>query len=103
MRLTYELSVDAEKDLREVARYTLDKWGKEALQKSRHGLRNSFEAISKGTVQARVFSESFPQLSVLKYEYHYIFYLSGNREKPIIIGVIHERRDVVNRLSERLK
>ena len=83
--------------------YTLDKWGKEALQKYRHGLKNSFEAIGKGTVKARAFSESFPQLSVLKYEYHYIFYLSGYREKPITIGAIHERRDVVNRLGERLK
>lgn len=102
MTLAYELSLDAEKDLREVARYTRDKWGKEALQKYRHGLKNSFDAIGKGTTQKRTFSESLPQLSVLKYEYHYIFYLSENREKPIIVGVIHERRYVVNQLSERL-
>jgi len=100
--LTYTLSLDAEKDLREIARYTRNKWGKAALQKYRHGLKNSFEAIGKGDVQTRAFSESFPQLSVTKYEYHYIFYLSESREKPIIIGVIHEKRDVVNRLSERL-
>lgn len=29
-------------------------------------------------------------------------YLIENLEKPVVIGIIHEKRDIVNRLSERL-
>jgi toxin ParE1/3/4 len=98
----YELSTDAEEDLREVARYTLNKWGKEILQEYREGLKNLFEQIGNQKQPKKQFSENFPELLVAKYKYHYIFYLGENVAKPIIIGVIHERRDIVVRLNERL-
>ncbi len=100
--LPYELSIDAENDLREVARYTVNKWGKEALKKYRGGLKSKFIEIGESTVSKRSFSDDSPNLFVTKYRYHYIFYITKNVEKPIIIGVIHEARDIVNRLSERL-
>ena len=97
----YKLSKDAEKDLYEVARYTLDKWGKAALQQYRDGLKETFDAIARNEVVARQFSKRFPQLRVTKYRYHYIFYTGEGSGMPIIIGVIHEKRDIVNRLKER--
>ena len=100
--LPYEISVDAENDLREVARYNVNKWGKEALTKYRSGLKNRFIEIGENSIAKRIFSDKFPNLFVTKYRYHYIFYIAENTEKPIIIGVIHERRDIVNHLSERL-
>lgn len=42
MALPYELLKDAEADLREVARYTLKKWGKDALGIYRSGLNKTF-------------------------------------------------------------
>lgn len=98
----YALTKDAENDLREVARYTLNKWGKEALQRYRIGLKELFNAIAENQVIKHSFSQQFPQLLVTKYRYHYIFYLTEGFDKPIIIGVIHEKRDIVNQLSERL-
>jgi toxin ParE1/3/4 len=98
----YKLSQDAERDLRDVVRYTLNEWGKKALEQYRSGLKNTFEAIAKNEVPKRSFSRTFPELLVTKYRYHYIFYIAEHRDKPVIIGVIHERRDIVNRLSERL-
>lgn len=98
----FELTKDAEKDLREVARYTLNKWGGEMLLEYRAGLNSIFEAIGKRSVAKRQFSDNFPEVLVAKYRYHYIFYLTENGTKPIIIGVIHERRDIVSRLIERL-
>ena len=89
MAATYEFTKDAEKDLREVAQYTLNKWGKKALAEYRDGLKATF-------------SKTFPQLLVTKYKYHFIFYITEGMTKPVIIGVIHEKRDIVNRLSERL-
>ncbi len=98
----YNLSKDAEKDLREVARYTLNKWGKEKLQDYRGGLKNTFNKIGKNEIKKYQFSKNIPELLVTKYKYHFIFYLTEDLEKPVIIGVIHERRDIVKRLTERL-
>lgn len=98
----YELSKDAEEDLREVARYTLDQWGKEQLAEYRQGLKETFHTIGVQNVVSRQFSKNYPQLRVTKYRYHHIFYISEGVDKPIIIGVIHERRDIVNQLARRL-
>ena len=103
MVLPYDLVKDAESDLREVAHYTLRTWGVDALNKYRKGLKQTFLAICRGEIVNTAFSDRFSQLLVTKYKYHYIFYIVEGREKPIIIGVIHERRDIVNRLKERLK
>lgn len=102
MALPYELLKDAEADLREVARYTLKKWGKEALANYRGGINKVFIGIGNGEVVSNAFSSKYPHLLVTKYKYHYIFYITVQRENPLIIGVIHEKRDIVNRLSERL-
>jgi len=99
---TYALSKDAEDDLREVARYTLDTWGREQLAEYRQGLKEIFNAIGVQDIVARKFSKTYPQLRVTKYRYHYIFFIAEGVTKPIIIGVIHERRDIVNQLAERL-
>lgn len=98
----YELTKDAENDLREVARYTLNKWGKEKLQEYRGGLKDTFNAIGQNEIIQHSFSKTFPELLVTKYKYHFIFYLTDGFDKPVIIGVIHEKRDIVNRLTERL-
>ncbi|MCF6267930.1 MAG: type II toxin-antitoxin system RelE/ParE family toxin [Desulfuromusa sp.] len=98
----YNLSATAENDLMEIARYTLNNWGKEALKRYRIGLKNTFLNIAKNEIPKRTFSTTFPDLFVSKYKYHYIFYIAKNRITPVIIGVIHEKRDIVSQLNERL-
>lgn len=101
--VSYVLSKEAEKDLREIAQYTLKKWGALAFQKYKVGLSNKFNDIGNNLVVERRFSKTFPQLRVTKYRFHYIFYLTEALDKPIIIGVIHEQRHIVNRLKNRLE
>lgn len=100
--LHYKLTEDAEQDLREVARYTLDAWGRKSLEEYRDGLKKVFVDISENKVMKRRFSQKFPEVFVTKYKYHYIFYVVQPSQEPVILGVIHERRDIVNRLHERL-
>ena len=95
----YQLSEDAEQDLKEVARYTLNKWGKNYLNDYRKGLKQTFDRLVD-VAPNHPFPDVFPDLCVFKYRFHYIFYLI--EAKPVIVGVIHERRDIVSRLSERL-
>lgn len=99
---TYGLSKEAEKDLREIAQYTLKEWGESAFQKYKSGLSRKFNDIGKYLVVERRFLETFPQLLVTKYRFHYIFYLTDSVEGTVIIGVIHEQRQIVNQLKNRL-
>ncbi len=76
--------------------------GKKALAEYRDGLKEAFSKIGGKKVRKSTFSKTFSQLLVTKYKYHFIFYIIEGMTKPVIIGVIHEKRDIVNRLSERL-
>ena len=58
---TYRLSKDAKQDLKEVTRYTLNKWGEDALKKYIGGLTKTFEAIGAGDVHMREFFKSIPR------------------------------------------
>ncbi len=98
----YELSPTAEKDVREVVRYTLKKWGRNSLTKYIDGLKTTFGAIGDGSVRKQKFSDEFPELLVTRYRYHFVFYIREGLKTPVIIGVIHSRRDIVSRLNERL-
>jgi len=100
--LTYELSLEAEKDLEDIARYTLKTWGKTIFEQYRKGLKKTFNAIANRKVVEKSFSKQFPQLLVTKFRYHFIFYILNKQSRPLIIGVIHEQRDIVKRLGERL-
>ena len=99
---SYALTKDAENDLKEIARYTLKEWDEPTFQRYKKGLSEKFNELAQPSVVKKTFSQAFPQLLVTKYRYHYIFYLTEGYEKPIIIGVIHEQRDIVNRLKNRL-
>lgn len=98
----YRLTKHAQNDLREIARYTLKTWGKEALHSYRNGISNTFMQISNGNILEKCFSDVFPELLVTRYKHHYIFYLKQDPSLTVIIGVIHERRDIVSRLTQRL-
>jgi len=100
--LNYELSLDAEHDLKDIARYTLNTWGKPIFEQYRSGLKKVFKNIANKEVLEKSFSKKFPELLVTKFRYHFIFYIPNKNKKPIIIGVIHEQRDLVKHLSNRL-
>ena len=99
---SYILSPDAQQDLKEIARYTYKRWGKDSFDAYRNGLRKTFNSIGKGNALKRPFLNAFPNLFVTKYRYHFIFYIHENAQKPVIIGVIHEQQDIISRLNKRL-
>ncbi len=99
---SYRLTRDAEQDLQNIANYTVKKWGVKALKTYHDGLGTTFNAIGSRDIVTRQFSDVLPHVFVTKFKYHFIFYLSKPNIKPVIIGVIHERMDIVNRLNSRL-
>ena len=100
--LPYELTPAAEADLREVARYTLRQWGARQQRRYARQLETCFRGIADGSLRSRDFSERYPQVRVTRCQYHYIFHLHAEGQKPRIFAVLHERMDLLARIGERL-
>jgi toxin ParE1/3/4 len=98
----YNITEDAEQDLREIARYTLSKFGPKQLEAYRQALNSTFNAIGSNQVIQQQFSTRQPEILVTKCQRHYVFYIVEGVDKPTIIGVIHEVRDIVVLLASRL-
>ena len=101
--LPYRLTQLAEEDMKDIARYTLKKWGKDQSMCYAGKLERCFRGIAAETVHSRSFSERYPQVKVCHCEHHYVFYicLPGDNQ-PVIIAVLHERMDMLVRLKSRL-
>lgn len=101
MRL-YILTQLAAGDLKDIARYTLNEWGKKQSLRYASLLEKRFQEIAAGAAISRSFSSLYPQIQVTPCEHHYIFYVHDDGERPCILAVLHERMDLVSRLQDRL-
>lgn len=99
----YDITDDAEADIREIVNYTLKNSGVAQTNIYRKAIKDTFELIGRKTVAIRKFSDTFPDLLVTKCQHHYIFYLYEGVKKPTIIAVLHEARDIVAILLSRLE
>jgi len=101
--LPYRLTLQAEEDMKGIARYTLGQWGKGQSMRYAVKLERCFREIVAGAVHSRSFSERYPQVKVSHCEHHYIFYIHPLDDKPpVVIAVLHERMDMLVRLKKRL-
>ncbi|PRO72675.1 type II toxin-antitoxin system RelE/ParE family toxin, partial [Alteromonas alba] len=71
----YDITDDAEADIREIVGYTLENWGVAQTNIYRKAIKDTFELIGRKSVVIRKFSDTFPDLLVTKCQHHYIFYL----------------------------
>ena len=98
----YKLTVSAEMDLKEIARYTLRKWGKKQSLHYAKLLEEGFLRIVSRSAFSRTFSDKYPEVYVSQCENHYIFYIHPENKPPCIIAVLHERMDMLAWLKKRL-
>lgn len=100
--VSYLLSSEAEQDLRELIRFTKQQWGNEQVIKYRQVLKNTFELIAKETRPDKIFTNSIDDLFFCKAASHYVFYLRPLGQKPVIIAILHPRREILKHLGKRL-
>lgn len=98
----YELTLAAEADLRDIARYTLTQWGRAQSLRYAALLEERFCSIAARTVHFRSFSEHYPQVLVARCEHHYVFYIHPEGKPPRIVAVLHEKMDLVAWMAGRL-
>jgi toxin ParE1/3/4 len=93
----YKLTPEAEQDLSDIIKYTLNKWGKGQAVKYVSILEHRFKELSDADFLSRhVFGDIYSSYC----EHHYIFFIKSSPAK--IIAVLHENMDLVTRLKKRL-
>ena len=103
MKAPYIFHPAAEKELREILRYTRKNWGDAQAKKYAAKLRECFQALATGKQPCKDMSELYPALRMAHCESHYVFYLLRQNAPALIIAILHERMDIVARLEHRLK
>lgn len=98
----FQLTSDAAADLLEIARYTIQKWGKARAKKYEQKLKESFATIGRGEAHARILFENWPELRFSHCEHHYIFFLMRPAQSTAIIAILHERMNMIQRIRARL-
>lgn len=98
----YVLQSGAAEDLRSIVRYTRDTWGSRQAQAYSEKLRDGIERLAKGQGAYKNLSDIHRSLRVARCEHHYIFCLWREDAQIIVIAILHERMDLISRVSERL-
>ena len=99
----YEIAALAEADIQAIARYTLEQWGTVQAERYAALLSERFDAIAQGIIVPKVFLRSRPDLLYTHCGHHYIFYWRPkDSKKPVILAVLHERMDLMQKLKHRL-
>ena len=70
--------------IKQITRYTLERWGEDVAIEYVGGLVKSFYTIGEGSAVTVQYSEHCPDAFVLRYRKHFVFYLAGTVEVPLI-------------------
>ena len=96
----YDLTLGAEDDLRAIWIYTFETWGADQADRYLDQIESCCHAIGAGRTRSKAFDPLPEDVRILRCEHHYVVWLVAPR--PIIIAVLHERMDFVQRLKARL-
>lgn len=96
---TYDLTPAAEEDLRDIWRYTCETWGADQADRYFDRIASCFDAVGEGRARSRSLDELPRDVRILRCEHHHIVWLAAAR--PIIIAILHERMDFMQRLKDR--
>ena len=96
----YDLTDEAAEDIREIVRYTLQTWGRAQVTRYRASLKQCLNRLAEAPGLGKSFSDELPEVRAFHCRHHFIFYLQ--REKPLVIAVLHERQNLAAKLAMRL-
>ena len=98
----YTLQLEAENDLLEIGRYTAKTWGLEQAERYLTQLHQHLQRIADaGTSEKPVF-ENRADLRVTRCRHHYVFFLREDSGEVLVMAILHEKMDMINRLRQRL-
>lgn len=103
MSRAYFLTKGAAADLRDITRHTLAQWGQAQCRAYIGELEKAAEAVAKGDGVFKDMSAVIPGLRVVRCGKHYIFCMPQKEGLPLLLAILHERMDIMERLQARLR
>lgn len=101
--MSYVLSSAAEKDLREIIRYTRKEWGDVQTRRYIEKLTSGIERVAAAEGAFKDMAALYTGLRMIRCERHYIFCLPRDTAPALIVAIFHERMDLLVRLADRLE
>jgi len=98
----YVLQDAAAADLRSIIRYTRETWGVAQARVYAGKLNEGIRRLAQGEGVYKVLEDIHPDLRVARCEHHYVFCVWRVAAQPIIVAILHEKMDLVTKISERL-
>jgi toxin ParE1/3/4 len=95
----FSVSKAANTDIRSIARYTQDTWGKDQRRRYLDGLNDKFEMLAKMPEMAAERRDFRPPVRIHHYEKHLIIYVIADNE-ILIVRVLHQSQDVPAQLLD---
>ena len=95
----FTVSKAASADIRRIARYTQDAWGRDQRRLYLDGLNEKFEVLAAMPEMAAERRDFHPPVRIHRYEKHLIIYVitvSG----ILIVRILHQSQNVPTRLSD---
>lgn len=98
----YVLTRAAEADVRGIIRHTRKEWGDAQVRRYLTKLEQGMTRLATGQGPFKDMSALYPALRMVHCEHHYVFCLPRKRAPALIVAILHERMDLMARLSDRL-
>ena len=99
----YVLTRGAEEDLRSIVRFTVKQWGQRQCRVYIAELEARIEALARGQGVFKDMSALLPGLRVAACARHLIFLMPRPDAPALVLAILHERMDILARLSSRLE
>ena len=101
--MEFDFSLDAHQDLLKIVDYTFDRFGEKQALKYTQQLDLCARRMANGKGQIKLLSDINESLCSCHCQHHYIFGLRRLNRPFLIIAIIHERMDLIKRITNRLK
>ena len=95
----FTVSQAASTDIRSIARYTQDTWGRDQRRRYLDGLNEKFEMLAEMPEMAAERRDFRPPVRIHHYEKHLIIYVIAD-EGILIVRVLHQNMDVTAQMSD---
>lgn len=97
---SYDLTLAAETDLRDIWRYTYKTWGFDQAEKYFDQIEACCEAVGDRRARSKGLEGLQEGVHIHRCEHHFIVWMAETR--PVIIAILHERMDFMRRLKGRV-
>jgi toxin ParE1/3/4 len=99
--MNYELSVEAKEDLQNIWVYSLETWSLDQADRYINLIIDEIEYLAINPNAGKVSDHIRKDYLCSRVKSHLIFYRKSKRKKSIeIIRILHQRMDIVNRLTD---